>query len=137
MCRPTAATLISDYWLIAASYGGAAGIPAWYHNLAAAPDKARIEVNGDTIPVSAEQLHGARDASPIYAYRWMSCTVKRLYARGFLALAVIPERIVRRASSTGRPARSAASASAVTTASAESISAATSWPRLNAARLSA
>jgi deazaflavin-dependent oxidoreductase (nitroreductase family) len=51
-------------WLIAASANGAAGIPAWYHNLAAAPDKARIEVNGATIPVSAEQLHGAeRDAA--------------------------------------------------------------------------
>ena len=46
-------------WLIAASYGGAASVPAWYHNLAAAPDKARIEVNGATVPVSAEQLHGA------------------------------------------------------------------------------
>jgi deazaflavin-dependent oxidoreductase (nitroreductase family) len=46
-------------WLIAASANGAAGIPAWYHNLAAAPDKALIEVGGATIPVSAEQLHGA------------------------------------------------------------------------------
>jgi deazaflavin-dependent oxidoreductase (nitroreductase family) len=46
-------------WLIAASYGGGASVPAWYHNLAAAPDQARIEVNGATIPVSAEQLHGA------------------------------------------------------------------------------
>ena len=46
-------------WLIAASANGAAGNPAWYHNLAAAPDKARIEVNGATIAVSAEQLHGA------------------------------------------------------------------------------
>jgi deazaflavin-dependent oxidoreductase (nitroreductase family) len=45
-------------WLIAASANGAAGLPAWYHNLAAAPDKARIEINGATIPVSAEQLHG-------------------------------------------------------------------------------
>jgi deazaflavin-dependent oxidoreductase (nitroreductase family) len=45
-------------WLIAASYSGGASIPAWYHNLAAAPDKARIEINGATIPVSAEQLHG-------------------------------------------------------------------------------
>jgi deazaflavin-dependent oxidoreductase (nitroreductase family) len=45
-------------WLIAASAGGGAGVPAWYHNLAAAPDKARIEVNGATVPVSAEQLHG-------------------------------------------------------------------------------
>ena len=46
-------------WLIAASANGAASIPAWYHNLAAAPDKARIEIKGATIPVSAEQLHGA------------------------------------------------------------------------------
>jgi deazaflavin-dependent oxidoreductase (nitroreductase family) len=46
-------------WLIAASANGAAGNPAWYYNLAAAPDKARIEVDGATIPVSAEQLHGA------------------------------------------------------------------------------
>ena len=45
-------------WLIAASASGAAGIPAWYRNLAAAPDQARIEVKGATIPVSAEQLHG-------------------------------------------------------------------------------
>jgi deazaflavin-dependent oxidoreductase (nitroreductase family) len=46
-------------WLIAASASGAANIPAWYRNLAAAPDQARIEVKGATIPVSAEQLHGA------------------------------------------------------------------------------
>ncbi len=46
-------------WLIAASANGAASNPAWYHNLAAAPDEARIEVGGATIPVSAEQLHGA------------------------------------------------------------------------------
>ena len=45
-------------WLIAASANGAADNPAWCHNLAAAPDKARIEVDGATIPVSAEQLHG-------------------------------------------------------------------------------
>lgn len=50
-------------WLIAASANGAAGLPAWYHNLAAAPDKARIEVNGGTIPVSAEQLHGSERAA--------------------------------------------------------------------------
>ena len=45
-------------WLIAASANGQASLPAWYHNLAAAPDKARIEIGGATIPVSAEQLHG-------------------------------------------------------------------------------
>jgi len=46
-------------WLIAASANGAVGNPAWYHNLAAAPDRARIEVNGATVQVYAEQLHGA------------------------------------------------------------------------------
>jgi deazaflavin-dependent oxidoreductase (nitroreductase family) len=45
-------------WLIAASANGAASVPAWYHNLAAAPDKARIEISGATTAVSAEQLHG-------------------------------------------------------------------------------
>jgi deazaflavin-dependent oxidoreductase (nitroreductase family) len=50
-------------WLIAASANGAAGLPAWYHNLAAAPAQARIEVNGAVIPVSAEQLHGTERAA--------------------------------------------------------------------------
>jgi deazaflavin-dependent oxidoreductase (nitroreductase family) len=45
-------------WLIAASANGAAGLPAWYRNLAAAPDKTSIEIHGVTTPVSAEQLHG-------------------------------------------------------------------------------
>ncbi|KZS54838.1 nitroreductase [Mycobacterium kansasii] len=53
----------SDHsWLIVASANGAAHNPAWYYNLAAHPDRARIDVGGRTIPVSAEQLHGqARD----------------------------------------------------------------------------
>jgi deazaflavin-dependent oxidoreductase (nitroreductase family) len=46
-------------WLIAASANGATDNPAWYYNLAAAPDKARIEVDGTEIPVIAQQLHGA------------------------------------------------------------------------------
>jgi deazaflavin-dependent oxidoreductase (nitroreductase family) len=67
-------------WLIAASANGAAGIPAWYHNLAAAPDKARIEVNGTTIPVSAEQLHGAeREAA------WHTLTAAIPRFRGYPA----------------------------------------------------
>lgn len=45
--------------LIVASAGGAARNPAWYHNIAAHPDKVQIEVDGRTIPVTAEQLHGA------------------------------------------------------------------------------
>jgi deazaflavin-dependent oxidoreductase (nitroreductase family) len=48
-----------DSWLIVASAAGAARNPAWYYNIAAHPDKVRIEVNGQTIPVTAEQLHGA------------------------------------------------------------------------------
>src|SRR5215467_1646072 len=40
-----------DSWLIVASAGGARHNPAWYHNIAAHPDRVRIEVNGQTIPV--------------------------------------------------------------------------------------
>ena len=46
-------------WLIVASAAGAPGNPAWYYNLAAHPDQVRIEVDGRTVPVTAEQLHGA------------------------------------------------------------------------------
>ncbi len=45
-------------WLIVASAAGAARNPAWYHNLKAHPDQASIEVDGQTVPVTAEQLHG-------------------------------------------------------------------------------
>ena len=47
-----------DNWLIVASAAGAPRNPAWYHNIAAHPDKVRIEVTGQAIPVTAEQLHG-------------------------------------------------------------------------------
>jgi deazaflavin-dependent oxidoreductase (nitroreductase family) len=46
-------------WLIVASAAGAARNPAWYHNIAAHPGQVKIELNGRTIPVTAEQLHGA------------------------------------------------------------------------------
>jgi deazaflavin-dependent oxidoreductase (nitroreductase family) len=46
-------------WLIVASAAGAARNPAWYYNIAAHPDEVQIEVDGRTIPVRAEQLHGA------------------------------------------------------------------------------
>lgn len=56
-------------WLIVASANGAADNPAWYYNLKAAPGKARIEVDGTEVRVSAEQLHGAeREAA------WQSIT---------------------------------------------------------------
>jgi deazaflavin-dependent oxidoreductase (nitroreductase family) len=46
-------------WLIVASAAGAARNPAWYHNIAAHPGQVKIELNRRTIPVTAEQLHGA------------------------------------------------------------------------------
>jgi deazaflavin-dependent oxidoreductase (nitroreductase family) len=45
--------------LIVASAAGTARNPAWYHNMAAHPDQVKIERSGRTIPVTAEQLHGA------------------------------------------------------------------------------
>jgi deazaflavin-dependent oxidoreductase (nitroreductase family) len=49
-------------WLIVASAAGAAGNPAWYYNIAAHPGKVRIEVDGRTLAVVAEQLHGTQRA---------------------------------------------------------------------------
>ena len=46
-------------WLIVASAAGAPKNPAWYYNIAAYPDKVRIELAGRTVDVVAEQLHGA------------------------------------------------------------------------------
>jgi len=48
--------------LIIASAAGAPANPAWYYNLAAHPDRVRIEVGKKTIEVHAEQLHGAERA---------------------------------------------------------------------------
>lgn len=45
-------------WLIVASANGATNNPAWYYNLAANPDKVHIEIDGSTIAVVPEQLHG-------------------------------------------------------------------------------
>jgi deazaflavin-dependent oxidoreductase (nitroreductase family) len=66
-----------DSWLIVASAGGAARNPAWYHNIAAHPDQVKIELNGRTIPVTAEQLHGAeRDQ----AWQQITAAVPRFVA---------------------------------------------------------
>jgi deazaflavin-dependent oxidoreductase (nitroreductase family) len=46
-------------WLIVASAAGAPKNPAWYYNIAAHPDKVRIELAGRTVDVVADQLHGA------------------------------------------------------------------------------
>ena len=45
--------------LIVASAAGAARNPAWYYNIAAHPNEVEVEIKGRTIPVTAEQLHGA------------------------------------------------------------------------------
>ena len=45
-------------WLICASANAAVDNPAWYYNLAAHSDRVSIEVNGETIAVTAEQLRG-------------------------------------------------------------------------------
>ncbi|MBO0883330.1 MAG: nitroreductase family deazaflavin-dependent oxidoreductase [Mycobacterium sp.] len=50
-------------WVIVASANGAAGNPAWYYNIAAHPDKVRIEVENRKIAVIAEQLHGVERAA--------------------------------------------------------------------------
>jgi deazaflavin-dependent oxidoreductase (nitroreductase family) len=49
-------------WFIIASLGGSARNPAWYHNIAANPDKVSIEVGGKHYPVTPEQLDGERRA---------------------------------------------------------------------------
>jgi deazaflavin-dependent oxidoreductase (nitroreductase family) len=46
-------------WLIVASAAGSATNPAWYHNLAAHPDQAELEVGKQKYTVHASQLSGA------------------------------------------------------------------------------
>lgn len=46
-------------WLIVAAYAGALENPAWYHNLAANPDRVSIELDGHTHHVAVEELHGS------------------------------------------------------------------------------
>lgn len=48
-----------DRWLIVAAYAGAVQNPAWYHNLAANPDRVSVELAGHTYDVAAEELHGS------------------------------------------------------------------------------
>lgn len=45
-------------WLVVASFGGAARHPAWYHNIAAHPDRVWAEVRGRRHRVTVEQLDG-------------------------------------------------------------------------------
>ncbi|QFU85885.1 nitroreductase family deazaflavin-dependent oxidoreductase [Amycolatopsis sp. YIM 10] len=51
-----------DGWLVIASAGGSARNPSWYYNVAKHPDRVSIEVGGEQIPVTAEQLEGERRA---------------------------------------------------------------------------
>ena len=46
--------------LIVASAAGARQNPAWYHNVAAHPDRIRIETAGQAADVVAEELHGGQ-----------------------------------------------------------------------------
>ena len=46
-----------DNWAIFASKGGAPNNPGWYHNLKAQP-AVTIEVGGDTVDVTAEEVTG-------------------------------------------------------------------------------
>ncbi|MEU5646879.1 nitroreductase/quinone reductase family protein [Streptomyces milbemycinicus] len=45
-------------WLIVASAAGAPKNPAWYYNLAAHPDKVRVEIGNRKTDVVAERLRG-------------------------------------------------------------------------------
>ncbi|MQY23470.1 nitroreductase/quinone reductase family protein [Nocardia macrotermitis] len=49
-------------WLIVASAAGASGNPGWYYNLGAHPDKVRIDIDGRSVAVAAEQLRGGERA---------------------------------------------------------------------------
>jgi deazaflavin-dependent oxidoreductase (nitroreductase family) len=40
--------------------GGAARNPGWYHNIAAHPDQVWIDIGGDRLHVTPEQLEGQR-----------------------------------------------------------------------------
>jgi len=47
-------------WLVVASSAGSVHNPSWYHNIAAHPDQVWIEVAGQQLRVTAEQLEGQR-----------------------------------------------------------------------------
>lgn len=49
-------------FLVVASKAGAAGHPAWYHNIRAHPDAVAVEVGGRQIPVRPRVVEGAERA---------------------------------------------------------------------------
>lgn len=65
-------------WLIVASAGGTATNPSWYYNIASHPDSVQIEVDGRTVAVTAEQLHG-----PERAEAWRQITAAAPRFAGF------------------------------------------------------
>lgn len=73
-----------DTRLIVASASGAPRNPAWYYNIAAHPDRVRVEFAGQRIEVTAEQLHGADRAEA-----WRQVTA---LASGFARYARITDR---------------------------------------------
>jgi len=66
-----------DGWLVVGSLGGAARHPAWVHNLAKNP-AAEIEVEGRTLRVRAETLHGEARAK-----HWQRITSERPNFAGY------------------------------------------------------
>ncbi|WP_394554999.1 nitroreductase/quinone reductase family protein [Agromyces sp. MMS24-JH15] len=75
-----------DTRLIVASAAGAAANPAWYYNLGAHPDRARIEFAGQRIDVSPAELHGPeRDEA------WRRITAE---APGFAKYERVTDRVI-------------------------------------------
>jgi deazaflavin-dependent oxidoreductase (nitroreductase family) len=70
--------------LIVASANGAARNPAWYDNMAANPDRVRVEYAGRRIDVTPSQLHGEERAAA-----WRRITTE---ARGFARYERITDR---------------------------------------------
>jgi deazaflavin-dependent oxidoreductase (nitroreductase family) len=67
-----------DAWLVIGSAGGDARHPAWVRNLAANPERARVEVGGRTVAVRAVTLKGAEREEV-----WNRVTAKAPYFNGY------------------------------------------------------
>ena len=76
-------------WIVVASAAGARANPAWYLNLAARPDRATVTTGGRTVPVVAEELHGAERAAAWRAVTTTSPGFARYQARTDRELPVI------------------------------------------------
>jgi deazaflavin-dependent oxidoreductase (nitroreductase family) len=67
-----------DAWLIVASKGGAATHPAWFHNIAAHPDRVEVEVDGRKTAVTPQTLSGEERAAA-----WRRITSERPNFAGY------------------------------------------------------